>query len=237
MPCPVGAGLTHRGRVRGRNEDAILTDPEGELWAVADGMGGHDNGDLASDIVIDALATIPDGAAPVAALAERLAGANAAVEARARSAGGGTMGATVVAMWIRQAVAHLVWAGDSRGYLMRGGHLRLLTHDHTLVQDLVDSGALSADQAEGHPESHVVTRAVGMGEGFEPDSVSVPLVPGDRLLLCSDGLPRCVTQQAISGILRTAPDPEAACRALVTEALEAGAPDNVSVIAVDMREG
>ena len=237
IPFPAGAGLTHRGMVRDRNEDAILTDPEGELWAVADGMGGHDNGDVASDIVIDALATMPDGAAPAAAMAARLGEANAAVAAQAREAGHGTMGATVVALWIRHAVAHLVWAGDSRGYLMRGGHLRLLTHDHTVVQDLVDSGALRPDEAEGHPESHVVTRAVGMGADFEVDSVSVPLVPGDRLLLCSDGLPRAVTQQEISAIMRSAPTPEEACKTLVTLALEAGAPDNVSVIVVEMREG
>lgn len=237
MPRPLGAGLTHRGRVRERNEDAILTDPDGELWAVADGMGGHADGAVAADMVIDALATMPDEAAPVAGLLARLGQANGTVAARAREAGRGQIGATVVAAMIRNAVAHLVWAGDSRGYLMRGGHLRLLTRDHTVVQDLVDQGALAADQAERHPESHVVTRAVGMGPGFEAEALSVPVVPGDRLLLCSDGLPRCLSQQQIAGLMRREATPASACRALVAAALDAGAPDNVSVIVVDIEEG
>ncbi|GAA0293639.1 PP2C family protein-serine/threonine phosphatase [Rhodovulum strictum] len=238
MPRPVGAGLTHRGLVRTRNEDAILTDPDsGELWAVADGMGGHAAGDVASDMVIDALAGLPDSAAPVAAMIERLEAANGAIGARARAEGWGQIGATVVATMIRNAVAHLVWAGDSRGYLMRGGHLRLLTRDHTLVQDLVDRGALGADQAESHPDSHVVTRAVGMGSGFAAESLSVPVVPGDRLLLCSDGLPRCVSQQDIAAILGRADAPAETCRALVAAALAAGAPDNVSVIVIGIEEG
>ncbi|MCO8144971.1 protein phosphatase 2C domain-containing protein [Rhodovulum tesquicola] len=238
MPRPVGAGLTHRGRVRERNEDAILTDPDGgELWAVADGMGGHAAGDVASDMVIDALAGLPDEAAPVAGMIGRLEAANAAIGARALAEGRGQMGATVVAAMIRAAVAHLVWAGDSRGYLLRGGHLRLLTRDHTLVQDLVERGALGAEEAEHHPEAHVVTRAVGMGAGFAAESLSVPVVPGDRLLLCSDGLPRCVSEQAIAAILLGAASPEDACRALVAAALEAGAPDNVSVIVVGIEEG
>ncbi|TCO70519.1 PP2C family protein-serine/threonine phosphatase [Rhodovulum euryhalinum] len=237
MPRPVGDGLTHRGRVRERNEDAILTDPDGELWAVADGMGGHQAGDVASDMVIDALAGLPDDAAPVAGLIGRLAQANTDVAARAGAAGRGQMGATVVAAMIRNAVAHLVWAGDSRAYLLRAGHLRLLTRDHTVVQDLVDQGALGPHEAETHPESHVVTRAVGMGPGFEAESLSVPVVPGDRLLLCSDGLPRCLSQQEIAGLLRRAASPAEACRALVAAALDAGAPDNVSVIVVDLVEG
>jgi len=235
-PRPVGAGLTHRGCVRERNEDAILTDPEGELWAVADGMGGYDHGDVASDIVIDALATMPDGGGPVAMIGACLHEANARVAARAQQ-GRGPMGATVVVALIRQAVAHLVWAGDSRAYLMRRGHLRRLTHDHTVVQDLVDSGALNAADAESHPEAHVVTRAVGMGPDFEVESLSVPLVPADRLMLCSDGLPRAVAQQTISALMRDTREPEATAGALVRAALEAGAPDNVSVIVVDIEEG
>lgn len=235
-PRPHGAGITHRGRVRERNEDAILTDPDGELWAVADGMGGLDHGEVAADMVIDAIATLPDDSDPVTGLTDRLVRANAAVAARARESGR-PMGATVVAALIRRGVAHLVWAGDSRAYLMRGGGLRLLTRDHTVVQDLVDEGTLHPHEAEHHPESHVVTRAVGMGPDFAAESVSVPLVPGDRLMLCSDGLPRCLAQQHIAGVLRVAPTPDEAARALAGAALDAGAPDNVSVIVVDIEEG
>lgn len=236
VPVPHGAGLTHRGAVRERNEDSILTDPTGTLWAVADGMGGYAHGDVASDIVIDALATVPDDADPVAAMAERLEAANDIVHQRARESGG-MMGATAVAVMIQRAVAHVVWAGDSRAYLMRGGHLRMLTRDHTVVQDMVERGELSAHEAEHHPESHVVTRAIGMGAGFAVEALRVPLVPGDRLLLCSDGLPACLSDQEVAERLVAAPTPEQACKALVADALGAGAPDNVSVIAVFMDGG
>lgn len=237
IPWPDGAGMTHLGRVRDRNEDSILTDPGGTLWAVADGMGGYDLGDVASDMVIDALAALGDDGDPVTDLSDGLYRANTAVYARARDVGSGRMGATVVAAMIRRAVVHLVWAGDSRAYLLRGGLLRMLTRDHTVVQHLVEAGALSADQAERHPESHVVTRAVGMGPGFEVESVSVPLVPGDRLLLCSDGLHGCLSDSQIATLLATGRPPADSCKALIAAALEAGAPDNVSVIVVDLREG
>lgn len=240
-PRPEGAGLTHRGRVRSRNEDAILTDPSGVLWAVADGMGGHGHGDVASDIVIERLASIPDEAAaadPEAALVAEIERANAQVRARAQALGAtGGMGATVVAMVIRRAVAHLAWVGDSRAYLCRRGVMRLLTRDHTVVQDLLDRGELGAEEAQAHPESHVVTRAVGGDDGVEVDVTRAPLLGGDWLLLCSDGLTACLDDGAVAQALAEAPSPDEACRRLLLESLEAGAPDNVSVVAVRMREG
>lgn len=236
LPVAVGAGLTNRGMVRERNEDSILTDPTGVLWAVADGMGGYGNGDVASDIVIDCLAQISDDAEPGPALVARLKQANALVVENQRVAGMGQMGATVVAVLIARAVAHVAWAGDSRAYLLRGGHLRPLTRDHSVVQEMVDRGELSPEEAESHPESHMVTRAVGGGPELEVDLVSVPLAVGDRLLLCSDGLTRCVYEQTIEALLCEAAGPEEACRNLVREALESGAPDNVSAIIVLIRE-
>ena len=237
LPMPVGAGLTHRGAVRDRNEDSILTDPTGRLWAVADGMGGYGHGDVASDIVIDCLETIDDREPPLAALSARLAEANAVVLARAAEPGMGRMGATAVAVIVAQAQAHVVWVGDSRCYLFRRGRLRMLTHDHTVVQELVAAGTLAPEDAEHHPESHIVTRAVGGEDVIEPDSVSVPLIAGDRLLLCSDGLPRVLYDGIIEAHLAAGLSPQATCEALVREALAAGAPDNVSVIVVDMAEG
>jgi protein phosphatase len=236
-----GAGMTHRGLVRSQNEDAILTDPDGALWAVADGMGGHGHGDVASDIVIDCLAAMPeaggDGAGDAAGLlAGSLRAANDAVIRRQHEPGMGRMGATVVAMLIDRAVAHVAWAGDSRAYLLRGGRLRALTRDHTLVQDLVDQGALRPEDAEGHPQAHVVTRAVGGDKVLDLESLSVPLFRGDRLLLCSDGLTRVVFEGVVESLLSAAPTPEDACRSLVQAALDAGAPDNVSVIAVGIGE-
>lgn len=237
MPVAVGAGLTNRGMVRERNEDSILTDPTGALWAVADGMGGYGNGDVASEIVIDCLAQIPDGVDPGPALVARLLEANQLVLQRQRSPGMGRMGATVVAVLISGAVAHVAWVGDSRAYLLRGGRLRPLTRDHSVVQEMIDRGELSPAEAERHPESHVITRAVGGGAELDVDLISLPLAVGDRLLLCSDGLTRCVYEQTVEALLRDSASPEDACQKLVREALDSGAPDNVSTIAVHIREG
>ena len=236
LPVAVGAGLTNRGIVREKNEDSILTDPTGTLWAVADGMGGYGNGDVASDIVIDCLAQIPDGVDPGPALVARLKEANRLGLEGQRTPGMGRMGSTVVAVLIARAVAHVAWAGDSRAYLLRGGHLRPLTRDHSVVQEMVDRGELSPEEAESHPESHMVTRAVGGSEELEVDLVSIPLAVGDRLLLCSDGLTRCVYEHTVEALLRDASGPEEACQRLLREALDSGAPDNVSAITVLIRE-
>ncbi len=235
-PVAWGAGMTHRGVVRTRNEDAILTDPEGVVWAVADGMGGHGHGDVASDLVVDCLAEMPDGPDPAAALLDSLDRANRAVIARQADPGMARMGATVVAVVIDRAVAHVAWAGDSRAYLLRRGRLRLLTRDHTLVQDLVDSGAIGPEEAEGHPESHIVTRAVGGDDVLEAEIVHVPLTAGDRLLLCSDGLTKVVYDGTTEAILAEAPTPEEACARLLKAALDNGAPDNVSAIVITVGE-
>jgi PPM family protein phosphatase len=236
LPVAVGAGLTNRGMVRERNEDSILTDPSGTLWAVADGMGGYGNGDVASDIVIDCLAKIPDGVDPGPALVARLKEANDLVIERQRTPGMGRMGSTVVAVLISRAVAHVAWAGDSRAYLLRGGRLRPLTRDHSVVQEMVDRGELSPEEAESHPESNMVTRAVGGAPELEVDLISVPLAVGDRLLLCSDGLTRCVYEHTVEALLRDASGPEEACQKLLREALASGAPDNVSAITVLIQE-
>ena len=231
-----GAGLSHRGLVRERNEDAILIDPEGVLWAVADGMGGYGNGDVASDIVTEYLADLALDSAPAEAVIAQLGRANAAVVARAVTSGAGIMGATVVVMVVERAVAHIVWAGDSRAYLLRDGRLRLLTRDHTVVQSLIDTGVLESHAAAHHPEAHVVTRAVGGDDELDPELATLLVAPGDRVLLCSDGLTACVSDQAICDHLRAGQTPDEICRALIGNALENGAPDNVSVITVIFAE-
>lgn len=234
LPWVHGAGLSHRGVVREKNEDAVLTDPTGTLWAVADGMGGYGRGDVASDLVIEALSGIDDDADPFDALQDRLQVANTTIRAQS---GGRTMGATVVAVMIARAVAHVVWAGDSRVYLMRSGRLRQITRDHTVVQDLVDRGEIAPDAAAHHPEKHIITRAVGGADELELDAAAVPLIPGDRLLLCSDGLTACLTDDDIAAELAKAVSPEAATRSLVSDTLLAGAPDNVSVVAIFVAVG
>lgn len=238
LPTFSGAGLTHVGRVRDTNEDAILTDPDsGILWAVADGMGGYGHGDLASDIVTQQLALIDDSAPAIRALRHALEAANTAIQTRSAAPDMGRMGATVVAMILKQAVAHIVWAGDCRAYLMRQGHLKLLTRDHTLVQELVDDGVLSPPDRDTHPDAHVVTRAVGYESRVEIDALSVPVVPQDRILLCSDGLTTCLGDHDIADLAAAATSPKSLCASLIDASLRRGAPDNVSVVAVFAQRG
>lgn len=228
-----GAGLSHRGTVRTENEDAILTDPTGILWAVADGMGAYGHGDLASDLVIAALSQIDDDTiAAGPALCAALRHANADIQAQARKSGFGQIGATVVALMLQRGFAHIVWAGDCRAYLWRNNALRLLTRDHTVVQDLIEAGALEAAKRDTHPEAHVVTRAVGYQADLDLDEISVPIVPGDWIMLCSDGLTGAVSESEIAMHLRGAGQAELFCKTLMTAALTNGASDNVSVVAV-----
>jgi serine/threonine protein phosphatase PrpC len=238
VPPPVaaliatGAGLSHRGRVREVNEDAILIDPTGALWAVADGMGGHGHGDLAADLVIDAFARAPHAPGGRGLLARAFEAAHDEVRRRARRDGLGEIGATAVALLIEGARGTLGWAGDCRAYRLRGGVLERLTRDHSLVQELVDRGEIGEAEAEVHPQRHVVTRAVGAGERVEPAFAELALGEGEALMLCSDGLTRCVADGEIAAALGGAADPAGTCRALVEAALAAGAPDNVSAVVV-----
>lgn len=225
-----GAGLTHKGLVRENNEDSILTDPSGVLWAIADGMGGYGHGDVASDVVIERLSHVLDDATSVQALQHEIHAANKDI--LARSATSGQMGSTVVVLLVQNSTATIVWVGDCRAYLMRGQSLRLLTHDHTVVQDMVDQGLLGDEQREKHPERHIITRAVGIEPEVEIDATVVPLVSGDRMLLCSDGLTTCLSDQAIASHILDASTPEDMCDALMIAALKEGAPDNVSVVSV-----
>lgn len=226
-----GAGLSDIGRLRAVNEDAILVDPAGAIWAVADGMGGHGHGEVAAALVIETLTrTAPRGAA---ALGAAFRAAHEAVQRVAFERGFGQIGATVVVLVAAGARGIVGWAGDSRAYRLRQRRLARLTRDHSLVQEMVDAGRLPAEGAERHPRANVVTRAVGADAPAEPEIAEVGLAPGDRFLLCSDGLVRCVADPAIAAILGRAGDPATAARGLVEATLDAGAPDNVSVVVVD----
>ncbi|QRZ14428.1 serine/threonine-protein phosphatase (plasmid) [Paracoccus methylovorus] len=239
-----GAGLTHRGAIRDQNEDAILVDPSGQVWAVADGMGGHLLGGYAADRVIDALETLADSEEPMAALTARFAAADALIAARGQSEGA-VIGATAVAAVIRRGRLTLAWAGDARAYLLRDGRLAGLTRDHSLVQELVDAGRLAPEAARDHPQANIVTRAVGAGA--VPEFAALDLAAGDRLLLCSDGLTHVLTDPALAETLQaTRPGmalaaagtpADAACARLLQQALAGGGPDNVSVIVVDIGPG
>lgn len=224
-----GDGFTHRGRVRERNEDAILIDPNGELWAVADGMGGHGQGDVAASMVIDDLALGAMGNEPLEALIAQLEQCNAAIFAQAA---GSTMGATIVVAFVEYDVSYLAWVGDSRIYLWRRDRLQQMSKDHSQTQELIDAGVLTEEAALTHPERNVITRAIGVAPTVEVDVAVLPLAAGDRLLLCSDGLTGCVSDADIATMMAHSMDDRQTAQALIEAALAAGAPDNVSVIIV-----
>lgn len=228
----ISHAATHPGAVRPRNEDAMLDRPEIGLWAVADGAGGHGAGDVASTAIIAALQTIPPGLSAAELLAQvrlKLINVHSDLQEEAERRGPGRIVAsTVVVMLARGDHFAMLWAGDSRGYLLRGGVLQRVTRDHSLVQELVDQGSLREEEAESHPQANVITRAVGAHGELELDKVSGRIMEGDRYLLCTDGLFKTIPEAEIGAMLSNGSDPTA----IVTEAVGRGARDNVSVVAV-----
>jgi len=228
-------GVSDTGRVRRVNEDAFLERPDIGLWVVADGMGGHSRGDVASRMVCDTLAALPaqhSGLGLLHAVREALMDVHDALVQEARAMGGDqTMGTTVVALLINNGHYACVWAGDSRCYVLRDGELGRLTHDHSVVQDMIDAGTLDESQAESHPLANVVTQALGAPVDLALSTVHGPLRRGDLLLLCSDGLTRMVPEADVAHLLRE--DGLEATHSLVAQAVRAGGRDNVTVIVVD----
>ncbi len=229
-----GAGATHVGLRRQRNEDSFLLRPEAGLWAVADGMGGHDGGDVASRIAtqaLGALAIAPTGQERLAAVERAVIAANRDIRAYAQMRGDAVMGTTLVALLVHGAHFACLWCGDSRAYLLRDGALRQLSRDHSEMQDLVDRGVLDAHEAKSWPRRSVVTRALGVTEAVELDLVSDRIAPGDAFLLCSDGLTAHCGDADIAAAL-AGTDPQAMCDGLIALTLQRGASDNVSAIAL-----
>jgi PPM family protein phosphatase len=228
------------GRSRSKNEDSVFAGEH--LLAVADGMGGHGHGEIASSVAIEALAELEGGPLPddpealVAALdgAVQEAGRRLS-EMAARDPSLARMGTTITAMlWdghSRFAVAHV---GDSRAYMLRDGALYQITRDHTLVQSLVDDGQMSPDQAAKHPGRSLLLRAVETTGLPDPDLSLREALPGDRYLICSDGLTSVVGPEQLHHVLTTVEDPQEAVRRLIDLANEAGGPDNISCIVADI---
>lgn len=216
-----------RGHRRERNEDAARVDAEQSLLVVADGMGGHPCGDVASALAADAVLGAGSGG-----VGDALAAAHAAVvHAADQGRGAPGMGTTCVACRCADDL-EVGWVGDSRGYLLRAGRLDPLTRDHTEVERLVAQGVLSREQAARHPSRHMLARALGVGD-LERDEIDVRTVPaalGDRVLLCSDGLTGELDEPAIAAILARHTDDQRAADALITAGLEAGGHDNITVI-------
>ena len=225
--------LSHAGRVRTLNEDRCFAAPEMGVYAIADGMGGHEAGDVASTAVVEALATIGTAVTAndlLARLEDRMLHAHAAIRA-VGAARGQVVGTTVAILIVFGEDFACLWAGDSRIYRIRAGAITQLTRDHTEAQALVDSGALTAEEARTWPRRNVITRAVGAQPEPELELFNSVLEAGDTFVLCSDGL---TAHAADDEILRHAEgaDPQAACAALVDLALERGGVDNVSVVCV-----
>jgi protein phosphatase len=220
--------------VRTLNEDAFLNRPDAGVWAVADGMGGHDGGEIASARVIHALESVA-GCANAYAMRDTatraLRKANEDLVARGLAHFGGAIGSTVAVLLAFGGHYACMWAGDSRIYVYRGGQLRLLTRDHSYVQEMVDAGVLGAEEARSHPKGNVITRAVGARPSLQIDAAFGPIRAGDRFLLCSDGLSSLVHEREIAEELHRAPAERAADR-LIARALSRGASDNVTVVIV-----
>lgn len=232
------ASATDVGRVRALNEDSVLTAPP--LFAVADGMGGHEAGEVASAIAVE---EIGRHAGVEHVRIEDLAAALEAARARIDALGGngplsaGTTVALVATMEIDGAGYWVVLnLGDSRVYRASDELFEQVSVDHSVVQELVDAGELTPQQAREHPYRHMITRALGAGPMSEPDYWLIPAEAGDRMLVCSDGLTNEVADPELERILRTASSPQEACDALVARALESGGRDNVSVVVVDALE-
>lgn len=247
-----GYGQTDRGLVRSSNQDAFLVDNRRRLWAVADGMGGHPGGDVASRIVMDTLADfspslIRSAVPPVEDQGEQQSfllttmaeQAHAAVRAYADHHppfyGMGTT--LVMAHLLPEPTPRLLVlnVGDSRAYVVRAGRIIQLTRDHTLIDDYVRDGRLTPEQAARHPDRHVLTRAIGLGLVLDSDLFTFEVLTGDLLVLCSDGLTKMLTDERILEIAHSHKDhPPLATGALIQGALDAGGIDNITVVACAM---
>lgn len=224
---------SHPGYVRTRNEDRFVNRPEAGLWAVADGVGGHEAGEFAAEAVKMALDAMQPDLPATEALAEVracISGVHSQLRAEATRLGG-QIATTVVALLVRDGHFVCLWAGDSRTYLLRAGALTQITRDHSLIQELVEAGSISSVEAASHLHTHIITRAVGAeADNIELDKVTGELRPEDRLLLCSDGLTKVLGEAEIGALLAAAEDGPAERLLLAALAREAG--DNVTVVTV-----
>ncbi len=226
---------TDTGRVRDHNEDSFFVRPESGVWVVADGMGGHDAGDFASQTITGEMETVGFSISAgdlQARFMERLGRAHHKIGEHAASLGGGTVGATLVAFLVYEESFACVWSGDSRIYRMRAGRLEQLTKDHTEVRELFEAGMITAEEAENWPRKNVITRAIGVSDEPNCDVVSGEIRSGDVYLLCSDGLTEHNEDNDIALILGRAPTAQAACNDLIAQTLERGAKDNVTAVVV-----
>ena len=219
------------GAVRDHNEDCYSAEPDIGLWLVADGVGGHSHGEVASALVAETLkAGIKAGDTLVDAIGDSHQRVLAEMETDPGHAG---MGSTVVAVKLTDRHYELAWVGDSRAYLW-DGRIRQISRDHNPVSEMLRVGALSAEEAERHPERHVLSQSLGVTPDMPlaPGHLHGTLKPGQQIILCSDGLTDELTDQRIARIMRDNPEPQAQVEALIKAAIDAGGHDNVTVVVV-----
>jgi protein phosphatase len=233
----VSAHLSDKGMVRSINEDSCLDRADLGLWVVADGMGGHAAGDLASQMIVQELKSTQPGDS-ISHLANevalRLQTVNQRLLEESQRRGGEIIGSTVVTLLAHDGYCIYQWAGDSRIYLFRRGILKQLSRDHSQIEELIELGMLSADQAEQSAIANYITRAVGASENLELEAEIIEPRDGDLYLLCSDGLNKEVSDDEITEVLENYPFQEA-IQQLIDLAMARGARDNITLILVEAR--
>lgn len=230
--APFGS-RTDVGCVRDHNEDSLAVKPP--LFVVADGMGGHAAGEVASEIAVQVISDRAPAGPDAEALEAAVEEANAAILQAARDGRGREgMGTTCTAAILEGERLVIAQVGDSRAYLLHQGTLQQLTRDHSLVADMIEAGQLTPEEARNHPNRSMITRALGSAPATKPDLYEINVETGDRLLLCSDGLTSMLRDEDIERILARCHDPQRAAAQLVNEAIAAGGYDNVTVIVADV---
>lgn len=223
---------THVGHVRTVNEDRFLSRTDRGFWAVTDGIGGHRGGVAAASVVISALEDMADGTQPLSeeGVLQTLQHANKLICTLNRP--NGVSGATIVAARQDGDSMTIYWAGDSRAYRVGAGKVQLVSHDHSYVQELIDAGLIAGAEARDHPKTNVITRALGVNHKVEIETIRVPFLPGDAILLCSDGLSRSLTVRDL-----TSPSPSLSFSAdrLLGNALRRDGTDNVTLVLIQRR--
>ena len=229
------AGVTNPGRVRSHNEDAFLDAPDRHLWVVADGMGGHSAGDVASAMIVERLGKVnpnEDMASFVDAVDAQLCTVNDDLRKHAQERNVSLIGATVVAMLGGKDFAAIGWAGDSRAYRFSDNRLERLSRDHSTAQELMDTGQFTAAQLAGKQQGNTITRAVGGEPKLFLDWLVAEITPGMQFMLCSDGLTKELPEPKIEEEFRKNLPPQELANTLVQAALAAGGRDNVTVVVV-----
>lgn len=224
---------TDIGYVRDHNEDRLIIIPP--LFAVADGMGGHEAGEIASEITVNTLAELAPSHLDAEGLTAAVEAANYNVmKAPRQGIGRDGMGTTLTAAMLEGERLLIAQVGDSRAYLLHKGHLQQITRDHSLMADLIEAGQITPEEARVHPNRSVITRAIGSDIHMRPDIYELNVDAGDRILLCSDGLSSMISNNAIESIMRRQSDAQHCADELVTAALENGGADNVTVVVADV---